>query len=59
MDKDGSGEISLNELKEIFGVKDDKESENLLKEIIDKIDTDGNGEISFKEYNDMMKNIII
>ncbi len=59
MDKDGSGEISLSELKEIFGVKDDKESEILLKEIIDKIDTDGNGEISFKEYNDMMKNIII
>ena len=59
MDKDGSGEISLFELKEIFGVKDDKETENLLKEIIHNIDTDGNGEISFKEYNDMMKNIII
>ena len=59
MDKDGSGEISLFELKEIFGVKDDKETENLLKEIIHNIDTDGNGEISFKEYNEMMKNIII
>ena len=59
MDKDGSGEISLSELKEVFGVKDDKESEKLLKEIIDKIDKDGNGEISIKEYSDMMKNIII
>ncbi len=59
MDKDGSGEISLNELKEVFGVKNDKDAEKSLKEIIDKIDKDGNGEISIKEYSDMMKNIII
>ena len=59
MDKDGSGEISLHELKEVFGVKDDKDAEKSLKEIIDKIDKDGNGEISIKEYSDMMKNIII
>ena len=58
MDKDGSGEISLDELKEVFGVKDDKEAEKSLKEIIDKIDKDGNGQISIQEYSDMMKNII-
>ena len=45
--------------KEVFGVKDDKEAEKSLKEIIDKIDKDGNGEISIQEYSDMMKNIII
>ena len=53
-DKDGSGEITIEELKEIFGVKNNSEIEKLVQEI----DIDGDKTISFEEYKIMMRKII-
>jgi calcium-dependent protein kinase len=60
-DKDGSGEITIDELKTVFCIGKDKNrevSEKLLNDLVDKIDTDGNKEISYQEFKDMMKKII-
>jgi len=58
-DKDGSGEITIDELKSVFCIgKDSAVSEALLMKIIEKIDVDGNKEISFEEFKIMMKKII-
>ena len=60
-DKDGSGEITIDELKTVFCIGKDKNrevSEKLLVDLVDKIDTDGNKVISYKEFKDMMKKII-
>lgn len=59
-DKDGSGQITIGELKNIFCNNQDKQiSEELMKKIMEEIDTDGNLEISFSEFKEMMQNIII
>jgi calcium-dependent protein kinase len=58
-DKDGSGEITVNELKTVFCIDGDiATTEKLLKNIISEIDQDGNGEISFKEFKKMMEKIL-
>ena len=57
IDKDHSGEITIQELKEVFKIKK-KEDEFLLKRIIRSMDTDSNGKISYKEYKYMMLKII-
>lgn len=52
-DKDGSGAISIDELKEVLGVKklvDDQVWSALIKDV----DADGNGEIDFEEFKTMM-----
>lgn len=61
-DKDNSGEITVDELKAVFCMGKDKSkeiSEKVLDGILDKIDTDGNKVISYQEFKDMMKKIII
>ena len=58
LDKDDSGQITLDELKRVFGVCAGKDTENKLRRIIEEIDTDNNGEISFDEFKRMMINII-
>jgi len=59
-DKDNSGQITVSELKDIFCYNQDKQiSEDVMKKIMEDIDTDGNHEISFEEFKEMMKNIII
>ena len=57
IDKDHSGEITIDELKEVFQIKD-QEEEAMLKDLIKSMDQDSNGQISFKEYQDMMLKII-
>ena len=57
IDKDHSGEITIDELKEVFQIKDPEE-EAMLKDLIKSMDQDSNGQISFKEYQDMMLKII-
>ena len=57
MDKDRNGEISVEELKEVFGVVDEKD-EKALVDLLKSIDTDLNGQISFDEYYNMMLKII-
>ena len=58
LDKDGSGQITLDELKRVFGVNANKEAEGMLIRIIKDVDMDDNGEISFEEFKRMMINII-
>lgn len=46
-DKDGSGEISAAELKEFFMSHDCDVNEDVWTELIQEVDEDGNGEISY------------
>ena len=57
IDKDHSGEISIDELKEVFKIHS-KNGELLLKKLIHSLDQDMNGQISFKEFTDVMIKII-
>lgn len=62
-DKDGSGAISANEVKEILvghdGPNGQKIDDSVWIEIIKEVDLDGNGEIDFKEFSVMMQKLII
>ena len=56
-DKDGSGSISLSEIKSIFNnpkIKDD----NLFEKLLCDADEDGNGEISLEEFKGIMENFL-
>ena len=60
-DQDDSGEITYNEIKEVFKdsmVKKSKEDIS-LKKIIDEVDTNGDGVISLEEFSIVMKKLII
>ena len=57
LDKNKNGEISVEELKEVFGVSNG-EDEKALVELMKSIDTDFNGQISFDEFYNMMLKII-
>lgn len=56
-DKDSSGKISLDEIKETFG-GNKATNDNVWKEIMSSIDSNSDGEISYKEFKDMMTKII-
>ena len=62
-DSDNSGKISLDEISAIFnnGNKDKKDKEELeaLKKMIQEADDNGDGEISFKEFKDLMRKFFI
>ena len=62
-DSDNSGKISLDEISAIFnnGNKDNKDKEELeaLKKMIKEADENGDGEISFKEFKDLMRKFFI
>ena len=62
-DSDNSGKISLDEISAIFnnGNKDKKDKEELeaLKKMIQQADDNGDGEISFKEFKDLMRKFFI
>ena len=55
-DLDGSGSISVDELKEIFGrfTSDGVVDEEMLDAIIYQVDKNGDGEIDFEEFRDFM-----
>jgi calcium-dependent protein kinase len=55
-DKDGSGSISSDEIKEILGFGK-AISEEAVLEIIKQVDANGDGEISFEEFSTMMKRL--
>jgi calcium-dependent protein kinase len=52
-DRDGSGAISSEEVKEIL-CQGQKIDEKVWREVIDEVDIDGNGEIDFSEFSIMM-----
>ena len=53
-DKDNSGTISKEEIKEVLGNVD----EEIAEKIISEVDEDNNGEISFEEFEKMMNNLV-
>lgn len=55
-DIDGSGKITVGELKEILGVA--LESEDIVNRLIEKVDSNGDGEIDIKEFKQMMLHCI-
>ena len=59
-DKDNSGEITLNEIKEVFlnSVVKRSEEDISFKKIILEVDKDRDGKISYKEFEIMMKKLI-
>ena len=48
-DKDGNGSISIDEVKEVLSF-DESLDENIVKEIVEQVDVNGDGEISFEEF---------
>ena len=54
-DKDGSGEITIQEMKAIFN---NEIEEDTIKKIVQEIDTDGNNEINFEEFKTMMDKLL-
>lgn len=56
-DKDGSGTIDNNEIKEFFSMSG-AESDGFVGELIEEVDKNGDGEISFQEFKEMMLKII-
>jgi len=52
-DKDGNGSISMSELKELLGASGNM-SEEVWQQIMKEVDANGDGEISFEEFRDMM-----
>lgn len=57
-DKDKSGGISSLELKQILGDSNMKTKDDVWKEMITEIDHNGDGQISFDEFKDMMLKVI-
>lgn len=54
MDKDGSGEITLKEIKDVLG-QSQNISDDVWEQIIAEADKNGDGVISFEEFMQMMK----
>lgn len=54
-DKDDSGSISATEIKEALGMTGDNTMNDKIQEIMNQVDDNGDGEISFDEFRDMMK----
>ena len=59
-DKDGSGEITFDEIEEVFkeSITDKSNIHDSLKKIIGEVDTNGDGIISFNEFADIMRKML-
>ena len=58
-DTDGSGYLDIKEIKNALGLlENDNVSSELLKNILKSIDENGDGEISFEEFKDLMKKVL-
>jgi len=57
-DKDGSGLISAEEIKEVLGFGKTL-SEEAVNDIIKQVDANGDGEISFEEFAAMMRKLSV
>jgi calcium-dependent protein kinase len=59
-DKDGSGEITISEIKNFFFKNEKHErEEDVLKMIVGEVDDNGDGSISFEEFKTMMRKILV
>ena len=57
-DKDGNGSISLGELREVLRNLGEKVTNDDINQIIQIADTDGDGEIDYKEFVDLIKGVM-
>lgn len=58
-DRDNSGFITASELKEVLDpLTDQKTSASDWKRIVNEIDINGDGQISFDEFKQLMKELI-
>lgn len=57
-DKDGSGAITADEIKEVLGF-DSSINQKILDDIIKEVDENGDGEIQFEEFVHMMRKLAI
>lgn len=60
-DKDGNGVLTPDEIKDALGVLNDEDEDHenvVLKRILDSMDANGDGSISFDEFYDIMMKII-
>ena len=58
-DRDGSGDISIQELKEVFhGLGDDLENDEVFKQIMQEVDKNNDQVISMREFNEAMVAVI-
>ena len=57
-DKDGSKELSANEIKEALGLINEDTDSNLIHNIIKEIDVNGDGNISFEEFKELMLKVL-
>jgi len=58
-DKDGSGEITCDEIKQVLGIGKKVGSEQIWKDIVGEVDHNGDGVVDFDEFKDMMKKILV
>ena len=60
-DKDGSGKITYDEIEEVFqnSISDKTKVSESLKKIIAEVDTNGDGIISFNEFSNIMKKMLV
>jgi calcium-dependent protein kinase len=56
-DKDGCGKLCLNEIKGILGVGQSI-SEEFWQQIIQEVDSNGDGHVSLDEFKTMMKMLL-
>jgi calcium-dependent protein kinase len=57
-DKDNSGEITMDEIAQVF-FKDSKDEKGvILKRIVEEVDVNGDGIISYEEFKEVMKKIL-
>ena len=58
-DKDGSGDITFDEIKAVFCKSDEnKISDHMINQMMDEVDLDGNRVVDFDEFKKMMRKII-
>ena len=59
-DKDDSGEITLDEIKELFydSIPDKKQVNEYIDAIIKEVDLNNDKKVSFDEFSDVMKTMI-
>ena len=57
-DKDKSGKLSHDEIKEAICKDFDAKDNEIIKDILKEIDTNGDGQIDFKEFKELMIRVI-
>jgi calcium-dependent protein kinase len=57
-DKDGSGQITVSEIKEVFCGGNKNVNHEDLERLINEVDTNGDGQVSYEEFKEMMFKIV-